>query len=76
MLSFKETLEEMQQFPSINSLPKSRYRNLCLTIDSILDRFKEVSKTNYSQALEKMKISSHPLYSNVYSLSDLLDIFS
>lgn len=76
MLSFKETLQEMLGFPSVNSLPKDVYKSICLTIDSILERFKEVSKVNYSEALEKKKIASHPLYSTVYSLNDLLEVFS
>ncbi|MFT2092103.1 hypothetical protein [Paraglaciecola sp. 2405UD69-4] len=76
MLSFKDTLVEMKQYPSVNSLPKSRYENLCLTIDSILMRFKEVSEKNFQQALEQKKTASHPLYSTPHSLNDLLDLFS
>ena len=76
MLSFKDTLQEMQAFPSINSLPEDGYKNICLTIDSILERFKEVSEVNYSEALEKIKSANHPLYSTVYSLNDLLETFS
>lgn len=76
MLSFKDTLKEMQAFPSINSLPEDGYKNLCLTIDSILQRFKDVSEANYSEALEKIKSNNHPLYSTVYSLNDLLGVFS
>ena len=76
MLSFKDTLKEMQQFPSVNSLSASGYKNLYLTIDSVLERFKDVSKTNYFKALDKKKSASHPLYSSVYSLNDLLEVFS
>lgn len=76
MLSFKDTLKEMLNFPSVNSMPESRYKKLCLTIDSILARFKEVSEKNYLQAQEQKKISSHPLYSTPYSLNDLLETFS
>lgn len=76
MLSFRDTLAEMKQYPAVNSLPKSRYENLCLIINSILARFKEVSEKNYLQALELKKTASHPLYSTPHSLNDLLDIFS
>jgi len=76
MLSFKDTLQEMQQYPSVNSLPESGYRNLCITIDSVLERFKDVSRINYLKALDKKKSASHPLYSSVYSLNDLLEVFS
>jgi len=76
MLSFKDTLQEMKQYPSVNSLPQSSYENICLTIDSALERLKVVSEKNYAEALEKKKIASHPLYSTIYSLNDLLEIFS
>ncbi len=76
MLSFRDTLSEMKQYPNINSLPKSRYDKLCSTIDSILSRFNEVSESNYQEALELHKSSSHPLYSTLYSLNDLMETFS
>ncbi|HDY7972698.1 hypothetical protein LL266_07325 [Vibrio anguillarum] len=76
MLSFRDTLTEMEQLPAVNSLPKERYYDLCQTIDYILGRFKDVSEENYASALRKNKISSHPLYASIYSLSDLLEVFS
>jgi len=75
MLSFRETLTEMAQFPTVNSLPKGKYQDLCRTIDAILVGFKEVSEENYNQASEQQKCSSHPLYSTIYSLSDLMEVF-
>ena len=76
MLSFQDTLNEMQQYPTVNSSPKVRYRKLCMTIEAILSRFKEVDMDNYIQAKEKHKEACHPLYSSLYSLNDLLEIFS
>ena len=76
MLSFRETLQQLQQIPAVNSLPKEQYATLLQTIDSVLARFKQVSEFNYQQAEEKLKVSSHPLYSNVYSLNDLFEVFS
>lgn len=76
MLSFQGTLREMLQYPSVNSLPDNDYKNLCITVDSALDRFKEKSKVNYLHALEKIKSGNHPLYETVYSLNDLLEVFS
>ncbi|SGY82690.1 hypothetical protein [Moritella viscosa] len=75
MLSFRETLTEMAQCPTVNSLPKDKYQDLCRTIDAILVGFKEVSEGNYNQALEQQKSLPHPLYSTVYSLNDLMEIF-
>ncbi|EDM64708.1 hypothetical protein PE36_22635 [Moritella sp. PE36] len=75
MLSFRETLTEMGQYPTVNSLPKGKYQDLCRTIDAILVGFKEVSEENYNQALEQQKSSPHPLYSTVYSLNDLMEVF-
>lgn len=76
MLSFKDTLKDMEQFPAINSFTKSRYQHICLTIDSVLARYKEVSVENYSEALEKMKDATHPLYATAHSVNDLLEVFS
>ena len=76
MLSFQDTLNEMQQYPTVNSSPKVRYRKLCMTIEAILSRFKEVDIDNYTQAQEKHKEACHPLYSSLYSLNDLLEVFS
>ncbi|EGI72763.1 hypothetical protein PH505_be00380 [Pseudoalteromonas distincta] len=76
MLSFKETLQQLQQTPAINSMPETKYIKLFNTVESILERFKEKSKKNYKHAKEKLKEAAHPLYSNVYSLNDLLEVFS
>ena len=76
MLSFQDTLNEMQQYPTVNSSPKVRYKKLCMTIEAILSRFKEVDIDNYTQAQEKHKEACHPLYSSLYSLNDLLEVFS
>jgi hypothetical protein len=75
MLSFRDTLIEMLQYPTVNSLPKDQYLNLCQNIDDILTQFKLVSESNYVKATEKLKEASHPLYSNLYSLNDLLEVF-
>jgi hypothetical protein len=75
MLSFKDTLDEMKCYPSINSLPTDKFHKLCNTITSILKRFSVVSPKNYAQALDKHKDAPHPLYDNAYSLTDLLETF-
>jgi|TARA_R110002060_G_scaffold71863_1_gene80500 hypothetical protein len=75
MLSFKVTLDEMLQMPAVNSMPKADYDKICVNVDSALVRFKEKSIKNYNKAQEKMKLDSHPLYSTVYSLTDLLEVF-
>lgn len=75
MMSFNDTLQQMKDYPAINSLPTDKFHKLCNTIESILTRFKEVSPDNYAQAQEKHSESPHPLYSDGYSLMDLLEAF-
>lgn len=76
MMSFNDTLQQMKDYPAINSLPTDKFHKLCNTIESILTRFKAVSPNNYAQAQEKHSESPHPLYSDGYSLMDLLEAFS
>ncbi|EGR3296738.1 hypothetical protein HYO33_20255 [Vibrio parahaemolyticus] len=76
MMSFNDTLQQMKDYPAINSLPTDKFYKLCNTIESILTRFKAVSPDNYAQAQEKHSESPHPLYSDGYSLVDLLEAFS
>jgi hypothetical protein len=75
MLSFKETLQQLQQTPAVNSMPEQKYLYLYKRIESVLRGFKEKNEDNYSQALEKLKDAPHPLYSTVYSLNDWLEVF-
>lgn len=75
MLSFNDTLQEMKDYPSINSLPTDKFYKLCNTIESILRDFKDVAPDNYTRALEKHSEAPHPLYSDGYSLIDLLETF-
>ena len=76
MLSFQDTLNEMHQYPAVNSFPQERFRKLCLNIEAILSRFKEIDSKNYSLAEEKHKEACHPLYSTLNSLNDLVEVFS
>lgn len=76
MLSFRDTLKDMQQYPSMNSLPGPRYHKICFTVESILARFKEVDSINFARAEELHKSACHPLYSTLYSLNDLMEVFT
>lgn len=76
MMSFYETLQQLLQITTINSTPKKEYSELTQTIDSILQRFKEKSPKNYREATELNKESAHPLYNDIFSLEDLLEVFS
>lgn len=76
MLSFKETIEDMRIYPSLNSIPDARFNKIEATITSILEKFENLSPKNYKEANNLLKKSSHPLYSNKYSLTDLLGVFS
>lgn len=75
MLSFNDTLQEMKDYPAINSLPTDKFHKLCNTIESILTEFKAISPDNYAKAQEKHREAPHPLYSDGYSLMDLLEAF-
>lgn len=75
MLSFNDTLKEMKEYPSINSLPTKKFYKICNTVETILVRFKQCSPENFSIAKNKNSIEAHPLYSNGYSLIDLLETF-
>ncbi|MDK9757159.1 hypothetical protein KIV40_17610 [Vibrio sp. D173a] len=75
MLSFNDTLQEMKAYPAINSLPTDKFYKLCNTIESILKGFKKVAPDNYTQALKMHSEAPHPLYSDGYSLMDLLETF-
>lgn len=75
MLSFNDTLVQLLQIPSLNSSPDKRYTKIRNTIKFILEGFKNKSPSNYQDAIEKHKEASHPLYSSVYSLNDMLEVF-
>lgn len=76
MLSFKETLQQLQQIPAINSMPEGKYIKLFNTIETILSDFQHKNPPNFAQACERLKIAPHPLYDNAYSINDLLGVFS
>ncbi|UDM64322.1 hypothetical protein KIJ96_20325 (plasmid) [Pseudoalteromonas piscicida] len=76
MMSFEETLQELEITPAINSMPPVKINALLNTIEAILREFREKSPDNYRQASELQKQSSHPLYSSSYSLNDLHEVFS
>jgi hypothetical protein len=75
MLSFKDTLRQLQQTPAVNSMPERKYTDLYNTVDEVIKGFKKKNSANYNQALEKLKEAPHPLYSTVYSLNDLLEMY-
>jgi len=76
MLSFKDTLQQLQQTPAINSMPERKYIDLFNTVDNVLNGLRIKNENNFTQALEKLKDAPHPLYSTVYSLNDLLETFN
>ncbi|MAW98105.1 MAG: hypothetical protein CMN72_00345 [Sphingomonas sp.] len=75
MLSFKDTLDDLKQAPSVNSLPKDKFMKMINTIEFIIGRFKDKAIGNFKLATELHKESAHPLYANVYSLNDLMEVF-
>lgn len=76
MLSFNDTLQQMKDYPAINSLPTDKFHKLCNTIESILMRFIEVAPDNYAKALDLHSEAPHELYSDGHSLNDLMEAFS
>ncbi|MCB5450229.1 hypothetical protein G4B85_14595 [Vibrio lentus] len=76
MLSFNDTLQQMKEYPAINSLPTDKFHKLCNTIESILMRFKEVAPDNYAEAKDLHSEAPHELYSDGHSLNDLMEAFS
>ncbi|HIF5960366.1 TPA: hypothetical protein ACX3FR_003893 [Vibrio parahaemolyticus] len=76
MMSFNDTLQQMKDYPAINSLPTDKFHKLCNTIESILMRFKEVAPDNYENAQDLHSESPHELYSDGHSLNDLMAAFS
>lgn len=76
MLSFNDTLQQMKEYPAINSLPTDKFHKLCNTIESILTRFKEVAPDNYAEAQDLHSEAPHELYSDGHSLNDLMEAFS
>lgn len=76
MMSFKETLQELEVTPAINSMPPAKMNTLLNTIETILRGFRDKSPKNYREASELQKQSAHPLYSNVHSINDLHEVFS
>lgn len=75
MLSFRDTMAQMQQTPAVNSMPNNQYSKLWNTLAHILSLYQEKSPECYSKAQEKHKSSPHPLYASVQSINDLLEIF-
>lgn len=76
MLSFLDVLNELENVPALNSSPPYDYKKLRATIVAILEDFKKTAQKNYLEALEKNKNSPHPLYSDVRSLNDLVEVYS
>jgi hypothetical protein len=76
MLSFRDTLQQLQQIPAINSMPERKYIDLVNMIEAVVIGYQRKNPSNFKQAKEKLKDSAHPLYAHVYSLNDLLEVFA
>lgn len=75
MLSFKDTMAQMQQIPAVNSMPKNQYSKLWNTLVHILSLYQDKAPGCFRIALDKHKSAPHPLFATVQSLTDLLEIF-
>lgn len=75
MMSFYDVIKSLKEQVAINSLPKSKLYELENTVKGILARFSNESVENFKKAKIKHSESAHPLYSDVRSISDLLEVF-
>lgn len=75
MLSFFDVLKELKEIPTLNSLPKKRFYKIEENVKSILNLLKDKSQKNYQIASRKNSVEPHPLYSDVHSLNDLIEVF-
>lgn len=75
MLSFYEVLLSLCSAHSLNSVPKKKFTDLVIQIESALARLKEKDRKSFYDAKEKLKNAQHPLYETVRSLEDLVEVF-
>jgi len=75
MMSFYDVIKSLKENVAVNSLPKDELYQLEQTVQGILERFNDKSIENYKKAKEKHNESAHPLYSDIRSMGDLLEVF-
>jgi hypothetical protein len=75
MMSFHDVMMALKENMAVNSLPKNKFNHLELVIKGILERFEEKDRSNYKLAKEKHSEGLHPLYSDIRSIDDLLEVF-
>lgn len=75
MMSFHDVMMALKENLAVNSLPKNKFNNLELVIKGVLERFEEKDSSNYRLAKEKHCEAPHPLYSDIRSIDDLLEVF-
>ena len=77
MLSFFEQVAEMKDIPAQNSIPKSRLYEIEIILSRTLKRLKDKAPDEYGRAEIKFgSIGAHPLYANLRSLTDALELFN
>jgi hypothetical protein len=76
MMSFYDVIKSLKEQVAINSLPEDELYQLENTVKNILDRFRNVSVDNFKKAKIKHNEAAHPLYSDIRSVGDLLEVFS
>jgi hypothetical protein len=75
MMSFHDVMMALKENMAINSLPKNKFNHLERVIKGILERFEEKDRSNYQLAKDKHSENPHPLYSDIRSMDDLLEVF-
>lgn len=75
MLSFRDTVKESLSRPSLNSSPSEDFHKVGMMVDVILQKMQEKSPSNFADASHKNADSSHPLYDDKDSISDLLEVY-
>jgi len=75
MISFKDTVIDMINRPAINSKPSERYHKTLNTVIAILDQLKNKYPEAFNEAMILNQKSSHPLYADSDSISDLQEVY-
>ena len=76
MLSFQDSLNEVLERPSLNSVPSNRFFKIRDQVVFILDKLKNKAPDVYYEACEKNKYRAHPLYDDSNAIDDLMRIYA
>lgn len=77
MLSFFETLRNVENLPSQNSIPDQKLSEIKFILEKTLARLKNKAESAYNEAVARLDNKGlHPLYDSTRALSDNLEVFN